>query len=304
MSADAASVAAGLGRSAPAAPAGIRGRVASWIDSAPVQRAIIALVVLNAVTLGLETVPPVAAVAGDALRLADRVLLAVFVVELGLKILGHGRRFFASGWNVFDFAVVAVALVPASGPLSVFRALRVLRILRVISAVPKLRVVVESLVRSLPGMGAISLLLFLFFYVFAVVATKLFGAEFPHWFGSLWISAFSLFQVMTLEGWADIAREVMAAYPAAWLFFVAFILMSTFTVLNLFIGLIVKAMEEPIGSAAQEGPSVREELAALREELRRLAAPVPRYARSSARSRNPARDSGFARAARLRTGRP
>lgn len=272
MSAGAAAVAAELGRSVPAAPAGIRGRVASWIDSAPVQRAIIALVVLNAVTLGLETVPPVAAVAGEALRMADRVLLAVFVVELGLKVLGHGRRFFACGWNVFDLAVVAVALVPASGPFAVFRALRVLRILRVISAVPKMRVVVESLVRSLPGMGAISLLLFLFFYVFAVVATKLFGTEFPHWFGSLWVSAFSLFQVMTLEGWADIAREVMVAYPAAWLFFVAFILVSTFTVLNLFIGLIVKAMEQPIGQEAAPDCAIRRELAALREEVRALSA--------------------------------
>lgn len=145
-----------------------------------------------------------------------------------------------------------------------------LRILRVVSAIPKLRAVVESLVRSLPGMGAISILLVIFFYVFSVVATKLFGADFPHWFGTLWVSAFSLFQIMTLEGWADIAREVMPSYPGAWLFFVAFILLSTFTVLNLFIGLIVKAMEEPIGKDSQAVPATREDVETLRREIARL----------------------------------
>jgi voltage-gated sodium channel len=250
-----------------------RASLAEWIESPRVQRVIITLVVINALTLGLETVPAVYAQAGELLRVADRSLLAVFVLELGVKLYAHGRRFFSSGWNVFDLLVIGIALVPASGPLSVFRALRVLRILRVVSAVPKLRVVVESLVRSLPGMGAISLLLLIFYYVFAVVATKLFAAEFPHWFGSLWVSAFSLFQIMTLEGWAEIAREIMTLYPVAWLFFVAFILMSTFTVLNLFIGLIVKAMEEPIGrdiENAAEAVGVDE----LRAEIRLLSAEI------------------------------
>lgn len=256
--------------SASPALADARRRIGEWLEAPRIQRGIIALVVINAITLGLETVPAVWRQAGWLLGLLDRVLLSVFVMEIALKLFAHGGRFFRSGWNVFDLIVVGIALVPSTGALSVFRALRVLRILRVVSAIPKLRAVVESLVRSLPGMGAISILLVIFFYVFSVVATKLFGTDFPHWFGTLWVSAFSLFQIMTLEGWAEIAREVMPRYPGAWLFFVAFILLSTFTVLNLFIGLIVKAMEEPIGKDSQAVPATREDIETLRREIARL----------------------------------
>jgi voltage-gated sodium channel len=260
-----------MSTAAPRLPRPIRGRAAAWIDSPAVQHSIIALVVLNAVTLGLETVPAIMQKHGDLLVTIDRTLLAVFVAELAVKLFAFGGRFFRSGWNVFDLAVIGIALLPAAGSLSVLRALRVLRILRVVSAVPKLRFMVEALVRSVPGIGSIALLLGLFFYVFAVMATKLYGAAFPHWFGSLGTSLFSLFQVMTLEGWVDIAREVMSQRPGAWAFFVLFILLATFTVLNLFIGMIVKAMED--SPPAQE---VQRELAAeimaLRAELRGLRA--------------------------------
>jgi voltage-gated sodium channel len=247
----------------------LRERVGAWIDSPPVQRSIIALVVANAVTLGLETVPAVMSRFSGTLHLADRILLAIFVVELTIKLAANGRRFFRSGWNVFDLAVVSIALLPSTGSLSVLRALRVLRILRVVSAVPKLRFMVEALARSVPGIGSIALLLGLFFYVFAVMATKLYGAAFPHWFGSLGVSLFSLFQVMTLEGWVDIAREVMTQRPAAWVFFVLFILLATFTVLNLFIGMIVKAMEDspPVQEVQRE---LAAEIRALRAEVRSL----------------------------------
>ncbi len=257
------------------APARMRAAVRRLVDSAGFQNLVVALVVLNAVTLGLETFPAVMAVIGDLLRSLDRALLTFFVAELLLKLFGHGRHFFRSGWNVFDVAVVAIALIPSSGPLAVFRALRVLRILRLVSVVPKLRFMAETLVRSLPGLGSIGTLLVIFFYVFGVVATKLFGAAFPQWFGSLGESMFSLFQIMTLEGWAEIARDVMEQYALAWLFFVSFILLATFTVLNLFIGLIVKAMEEPAATdirgdeaTAREIAAVRAEIAALRAELR------------------------------------
>jgi len=248
-----------------------RAQLASWIDSAPVQRAITALVILNAATLGLETVPAAMQRHGDLLAALDRGLLAVFVTELTAKLAAHGRRFFRSGWNVFDLAVVGIALAPAAGSLSVLRALRVLRILRVVSAVPKLRFMVEALVKSIPGIGSIALLLGLFFYVFAVMATKLYGAAFPHWFGSLGTSLFSLFQVMTLEGWVDIAREVMTQKPGAWMFFVLFILLATFTVLNLFIGMIVKAMEDS-PSAQEIQRELAAEIRALRAEVRGLRA--------------------------------
>lgn len=255
----------------PERPIALRARIASWIDSAPVQRAIIALVVLNAATLGLETVPAAMQRYGDLLVAVDRGLLAVFVAELVVKLYAFGGRFFRSGWNAFDLAVVGIALLPAAGSLSVLRALRVLRILRVVSAVPKLRFMVEALVKSIPGIGSIALLLGLFFYVFAVMATKLYGAAFPHWFGSLGASLFSLFQVMTLEGWVDIAREVMTQSPGAWAFFVLFILLATFTVLNLFIGMIVKAMEDS-PSAQEVQRQLAREIAALRAEMRGLRA--------------------------------
>ncbi len=249
----------------------VRDRLAAWIEAPPAQRFIIALVLLNAVTLGLETVPAVMQRWGGLLLVADRSLLAIFVAELALKLFAFGGRFFRSGWNLFDFGVVVVALLPSTGSLSVLRALRVLRILRVVSAIPKLRFMVEALVRSVPGIGSIALLLGLFFYVFAVMATKLYGDAFPHWFGSLGTSLFSLFQVMTLEGWADIAREVMAERPGAWVFFVLFILLATFTVLNLFIGMIVKAMEES-PSAQEVQRELAAEIRALRAEMRGLRA--------------------------------
>lgn len=256
-----------------------RARLDAGVESPAFQAVIITLVIVNAVLLGLETLPAVMATAGYWLTLADRVLLTIFVGELALKLLAKGGRFFRSGWNVFDAVVVAIALVPAAGPLSVFRALRVLRILRLVSVVPRMRAVVEALARSLPGLGAIALLLGIFFYVFAVVATKLYGEAFPHWFGSLWVSMFSLFQIMTLEGWAEIAREVMTRFAPAWLFFITFILLATFTVLNLFIALIVKAMEDPAVSTRQPAPAsaitdgvtgAAAELAALREDIAAL----------------------------------
>lgn len=270
-----------------------RALVAARMESLVVQRAIITLVIVNAITLGLETVPAVAVRAGSTLQLIDRSVLMLFVAELALKLFAHGWRFFRTGWNVFDFVIVGIALAPASGPLTVFRALRVLRILRLTSAIPRMRFVVESLVRMLPGIGSILLLLGFFFYVFSVAATKLFADDFPQWFGSLWASGFSLFQIMTLEGWADISRAVMAVYPAAWLFFVSFILLSTFIMLNLFIGLVVKAMEEepaaqepsPVsgsspqavaGTALAVSPPSAEDIKALRKEMAELRAAIER----------------------------
>ena len=249
---------------------GPRQRIAQFIESPRVQRVIIALILLNALTLGLETFPGITARAGPALHVIDQILLAVFVLELVLKAIGHGRRFFASGWNVFDTLVIGIALLPSTGALSVLRALRVLRVLRLISAVPQMRFVVEALARSLPGLGSIACLLLVFFYVFAVMATKLFGGQFPQWFGSLWSSMFSLFQIMTLEGWAEIAREIMAYQPAAWLFFLAFILLGTFTVLNLFIAVIVNAMQESTTPVPHKAVASSDELRALREEIATL----------------------------------
>jgi voltage-gated sodium channel len=254
------------------APTGWRGRLAEFVEAPRIQQFIIALIIINAITLGLETFPQITNRLGAALNALDAAMLTIFVIELALKLVGHGLRFFRSGWNLFDLVVVGIALLPATGGLSVLRALRVLRVLRLISAIPKMRFVVESLARSLPGLGSIGLLLGVFFYVFSVMATKLFGHEFPQWFGTLYGSMFSLFQIMTLEGWAEIAREIMATYPAAWLFFLTFILLATFTVLNLFIAVIVNAMQEPSTPVAHDRVATAKDVEALRTEIASLRA--------------------------------
>lgn len=221
-----------------------RERIASWVEGRFFSRFIIGLIVVNAIVLGLETSPKIMSAIGPFLILINRMILAIFVMEIALKLVAHGGRFFRSGWNWFDFVIVSIALVPATGPLDILRALRILRVLRLFSQVPKLRAIVESLVRALPGMGWTALLLLLIFYIFGVMATLLFAEAFPEYWGSLGRSLFSLFQIMTLESWSSgIARPMLEAFPWVWLFFVPFILVSSFMVLNLFIAIIVTATQ-------------------------------------------------------------
>lgn len=226
-----------------AAP-GWRTRLAAFVEAEPFQRAITILIVINAITLGLETWDSAMEQWGDVLRVVDTAILAIFVVEIALRIAAHGWRFFASGWSLFDVFVVGIALLPSSGALSVLRALRILRAFRLVSAVPAMRSVIEALVKSLPGLSSIMLLLSLVFYVFAVMATKLYGDAVPERFGTLGASMYALFQVMTLEGWPDVVGSVLEHHRFALLFFIPFMMLSTFTVLNLFIALIVDSMQK------------------------------------------------------------
>jgi voltage-gated sodium channel len=183
----------------------------------------------------------------------DSLCLAIFVLEIALKLFAHGLRFFKSGWNIFDFLIVGIALVPATQGFSVLRALRILRVLRVISATPRLRRVVEGFITALPGMGSVFLLMALIFYIGAVMATKLFSDAFPEWFGDLGRSAYSLFQIMTLESWSmGIVRPVMEVFPWAWAFFVPFIMVTTFAVVNLLVGLIVNSMQDAHAEESNE----------------------------------------------------
>lgn len=223
----------------------IREKLANWLEQTWVGNAIVAVIVVNAVTLGMETSSVLMSLAGPLIVSLDRICLAIFVVEILLKLFAHGVRFFRSGWNLFDFAIVGIALVPGGQGLSVLRALRILRVLRVISVAPSLRRVVEGFVTALPGMGSVFLLMAIIFYIGAVMATKLFADTFPQWFGSLGDSAYSLFQIMTLESWSmGIVRPVMEVYPYAWMFFVPFIMVTTFAVVNLLVGLIVNSMQD------------------------------------------------------------
>ena len=221
-----------------------RARLQRLVEHPRTQHTIMALILINAVVLGLETSATAMAHAGGLLLAVDKAILAVFVVEIAARLWVHRGAFFRDPWSVFDFSVVAIALVPASGPLAVLRALRVLRVLRLLTVAPSMRRVVGALLSAIPGLGSIAMVLALLFYVFGVIATKLFGAAFPAWFGTLGKSLYTLFQVMTLESWSmGISRPVMEVFPLAWAFFVPFILIATFTMLNLFIAVIVSAMQ-------------------------------------------------------------
>lgn len=217
---------------------------------------IIAVIVFNAIILGMETSQTLMDRFGPLILMLDTICLSIFVIEIVLKLFAMDRRFFKDGWNIFDFAIVAVALMPATQGLSVLRALRILRVLKLITAVPSLKRVVEGLFKALPGMASVFGLMTLIFYIGAVMATKLFGAgcplctpeqaaNFDEWFGTLGRSGYSLFQIMTLESWSmGIVRPVMDVYPHAWAFFVPFILITTFAVVNLVVGLVVNSMQE------------------------------------------------------------
>ncbi|SHI43049.1 ion transporter [Wenxinia saemankumensis] len=246
----------------------LRQSVARLLDRRSTRNFITGVILFNAVVLGFETSDTAMAAAGRLIVLLDVLCLSIFVVEIALKIYARGLSFFRSGWNVFDFTIVAVALVPVTQGLSVLRALRILRLLRIISVAPTLRRVVEGFISALPGMASVFLLMALIFYIAAVMATKLFGDAFPQWFASIPSSAYSLFQIMTLESWSmGIVRPVMEVYPYAWAFFVPFILVTTFAVVNLVVGLIVNSMQD---AHAQESNAATEDY---RDEvLRRLEA--------------------------------
>ena len=222
----------------------MRDRIGIFIESDKVQISITGLILINAIVLGLETSPSVVLSYGNLLSLLDTVILVVFIIEIAIKMVYRGLGFFKNGWNVFDFLVVSIALIPASGPFAVVHALRILRVLRLLSMVPQMRTVVQAFIVAIPGMLSIVALILLIFYVSAVLATNLFGQDFPVWFGHIGRSMYSLFQIMTLESWSmGIVRPIMKLYPYAWVFFVPFILLTSFAVINLFIGVIVDSMQ-------------------------------------------------------------
>ena len=250
-------------------------KVKIFVEKKSFQHFIIALIIFNSITIGLETFESIVISTGDILHFLDRIILAIFVVEITLKLYAYNFSFFKDGWNVFDFSIVAIALLPTTGSLSILRALRIFRSLRLIKNLPRLRFLVESLLMSLPSIGWIFALLSLIFYVFSVVGVKIFGATHPEYFGTLWASMFSLFQIMTLEGWADIARDVIEDHPFAFLYFIFFILAASYSALNIFIAIIVNTMSETQNKIRDEESNkieniIRGEKEELKEDLRRL----------------------------------
>lgn len=213
--------------------------------SQKLEKFVVAVIVVNAISLGLETSPAIYQKFGFALELVDKICLAIFSFEILLKIVCQRLNYFKSGWNIFDFIIVGISFLPTTGGFAVLRSLRVLRLFLLITAMPRLKIMVRALILSLPNIASISLLMVLLFYVAGVMATKLFGAAFPDWFGSLSRTLFTLFQIMTLESWAmGIVRPVSQQFPYAFLFFVPFVLLSSFIVLNIFIAVIINGIND------------------------------------------------------------
>jgi len=242
-----------------------KNRIEDFMANPWVQKFLVFLILLNAVILGLETDADIMNSIGPQLLFIDHLILWIFIAEIVVLIAARGMGYFKDPWCVFDFIVVGIALIPASGSLAVLRALRVLRVLRLINKVESMRKVVGGLLSALPGLGSVFGLIMIIFYVAAVIATNLFQHDFPQWFGDLGSSAFTLFQIMTLEGWSqELARPIMEVFPYAWIFFVVFIIIATFVVFNLFIAVIV----DSITADKEQDRKDHAQLDAIEHELR------------------------------------
>ncbi|MFN3869685.1 MAG: ion transporter [Hyphomicrobiaceae bacterium] len=254
--------------------------LARFFASRTFEFGIVALILVNALLMAAETVPSIASPLGSFIQFFNDFILLVFVVELLLKIAVFGRAFWANPWNWFDLVVVLISVAPATEAFSALRALRALRLLRLVTVMPSLRRVVEGFIKAIPSLGSIMGLLAMLLFVFTIMGTKLFGEAHPEYFGALGSSAFTLFSVMTLEGWPDLAREVMKTHPMAWTFFISFIVLSSWAVLNLVIGVIVDSMqahareqEEELETAILRNQlKLLDEVSALRGELAQLRA--------------------------------
>jgi voltage-gated sodium channel len=247
---------------------GLSGWASGIVSSRWFQGAVLGAIVLGGLIVGLETIPAVHDTVGPVLHAIDVVIIAIFVVEAALKITAAGTkpmRYFGDPWNLFDFAITVVCVLPLDGQFAqVLRLARVARSLRLIKALPRLQLIVGALLRSLPSFGWIMLLLLLLLYVYSVMGVSLFGENDPERFGTLWISMLTMFGILTLEGWVDIMRDQMTGIPdsaggelhrspvAAPIFFVSFILGGTMVFLNLLVGVIVNSLSEGAAEAAAE----------------------------------------------------
>jgi voltage-gated sodium channel len=255
--------------------------IKNTVESRWFQNFIITIILINGAVLGIQTIEGLTPSSMLILDMVDKICLTIFVVELSMKLIIYRTSFFKRGWNIFDLIIVGISLIPASGQLSILRALRILRLLRLITTVDSIRRVVSGMLIAIPGVGSVGALLLIFFYIGAVISTTLFGDLFPQWFGNLGRSMYSLFQIMTLESWSmGIVRPVMEAFPYAWIFFIPFIMVTTFMVLNLFIGIIVDAIatvkeqdnvdRQHQFSSKQDIDQLRQDIAVLQNQLDQL----------------------------------
>lgn len=265
-----------IGESRRISPA-VKARLKQALYSPVFERFITTLIVINAFVLAALTYDFQAHGLPEAwatiLVAIDLGILLIFSVEIGLKILVDGPRFFRKGWNIFDFFIVGLGVFGTGYPLSVLRSLRILRTFRLVTRVPSMKVVVESFLRALPGIGSVLTVMLLVLFVYSVMGTQLFGDIAPDLFGTLQLSAFTMFTVLTLEGWPDVSRDVMESMPYAWIYFVTYIAINSFAVFNLMIAVIITAMHKEYDEhAEEEREDIIAELKALRRDIQKLSA--------------------------------
>jgi voltage-gated sodium channel len=253
----------------------IKAKIAKLINSRWFQTGVLVLIIVNALILGAETFSGIEEKAGVALMVMDRLIVYAFVAEISLRMFAEAGSYFKKGWNVFDFLVVLVSLIAATSGLAALRAFRVLRVLRVITVIPRMRIVVSALLDSIPGIASVGVVIALIVYVFAVIAANLYGGAHPDLFGDVFTAMYTLFQVMTLEGWPDIAARVAETHPQSWIFFLTFVMIATFTMLNLFVAIVVRVVEEDsepwFGDLLNNQVAIRDEVAQMRGEIAEIA---------------------------------
>lgn len=250
--------------------------IQQFIEHKFFERFIISLIIINGITMWLETSKTVMNIAWTYLHLFDKVVITIFTIEAILKIFTYKINYFKNGWNLFDFMIVVLSLLPTSWPLQVIRIFRVFRLLRLVTIIPQMRKIVTALFSVIPGILSVSALLMLIYYIFAIMTTQLYWEKFPEWFWTLWSSFYTLFQIMTLESWSMwIVRPVMEIYPNAWILFVSFVLIATFIMVNLVIAIVVEAMNK-INAQEEENiiSSIEENQSATKKDIQALEAKI------------------------------
>ena len=256
----------------------MRELAARIVESNAFRGGIIALIILNGIVIGVATSEEAVRHAGEWLRRLDDVILWIFVAEVVLKLTAvwpRPARYFRDPWNDFDFALVTLSLIPATGQFAtVARLLRLLRVMRLISAIPELRLIVSTLLRSLPSMGHVVLLMSIVFYIYGVAGFHLFHAHDPQHWGNLGLSLLTLFRVVTLEDWTDVMYTAMELHPLAWIYFVSFVVVGTFVIINLFIAVVINNLESAKRRQRASQPVSREELLTELQDLKAAVARV------------------------------
>ncbi len=251
-------------------------KLQAFIESKSVSNFILAVIIINSIILGMLTYPALCEKMDYILHPLCNICVWIFTFEIFIKLYVYKGQFFKDGWNNFDFMLVAISWIPTGGVFSSFRAFRVLRALRalrLVTKLEKLRIIVQAIIESIPNVGWASVLLLLLFYIFSIMGTTMFSEAFPEFFGSIGKSMYSLFQIMTLESWSmGIARPVIAEFPFAWMYFISFILVSSFIVMNVIVGIVVNAISELSAQAKQdklsEASDLNIEIEKLKNQLR------------------------------------